>query len=346
MTVSGAARSMRAALVEVPVDMPSIQFRKLSDIIAERREPSWLLPKVLERNVIAVLAGSRGTFKSFIALEWAMRIAMNDDPVLILSGEGAGLGMRAEAWLKAHSPTLDAADLAVIALERQLALTVPAELELLTAEIATLASPPVLIVIDTWSKFAGGLDENSNSEVAEYLSSLSRALRERFRCTVLIVAHTGHTESGRPRGASALTANTDCELIVSRQPLAMNVSISRERFKDTPSLPPLGYDAKVIDLGRLDAYGEPVTSLVLFSTDAPPSSPRAGGKNQQLAITALREWCRAHPEALGVTSIEIGDMLKAQGISSKRKPEALNWLVNAGVISPIPGGYSVARDQL
>ena len=33
----------------------------------------------------------------FIALDWAMRISMAGNPVVVLSGEGAGLGRRAEA---------------------------------------------------------------------------------------------------------------------------------------------------------------------------------------------------------------------------------------------------------
>jgi hypothetical protein len=198
-------------------------------------------------------------------------------------------------------------------------------------------------VLDTWSKFAGGLDENSNSEVAAYLSSLSRALRERFNSTVLIVAHTGHTEGGRPRGASALTANTDCELIVTRQPLAMTVAISRERFKDTPSLPPLGYEAKVIDLGRLDSYGEPVTSLALYSTDAPPARPKAAGANQQKAMAALKEWVRTNPDAPGISSSDLRSLLKAQGFDDRRRPELIKYMTDVHVLVASVCGFTIDK---
>jgi hypothetical protein len=73
-------------------------LRAIGEIVTERREATWLIHNVIEANVLAVLAGPRASFKSFIALDWAMRIAVADNPVVILSGEGAGLGRRAEAW--------------------------------------------------------------------------------------------------------------------------------------------------------------------------------------------------------------------------------------------------------
>jgi len=337
-----------ASLVQVPVG-PVIELRSLAAIIAERRAPRWLpgLRNILECDVLAILAGSRGTFKSFIANELAMRTALEDQPVVLLSGEGAGLGMRAEAWIKAHAPRLNPEDLPVTVLERPLQLSVPSELDALATEIDALPEDPALIVVDTWSKFAGGLDENSNSEVAGYLSSLSRGLRERFGSTVLIVAHTGHNEGGRPRGASALAANTDAEYIVTRAPGAMQVSVSRERFKDTPSLPPLGYEARVIELGREDEYGDPVTSLALYATDAPvlQAGAKAAGNNQRAVMAAVREWARTHDQP-AIHSDELRSIHRTAGIARQRVAELNNFLVNAGILTPSVGGFMVNRGAL
>jgi hypothetical protein len=89
-------------------------------------------------------------------------------------------------------------------------------------------------------------------------------------------------------------ANPDAEYIVQRpNPTAMTVTVSRERFKDCASMPPLSYEAKVIDLGRVDTHGDPVTSLALRPTDAPPPKFAAAvGKNQKAALVALTEWAR------------------------------------------------------
>jgi len=84
-------------------------------------------------------------------------------------------------------------------------------------------------------------------------------------------------------------ANPDAEYIVERaNPTDMTITVSRERFKDGAALPPLAYEARVVDLGREDQYGEAVTSLVLHSTDAPAIKPKAAGKNQEKARIALR----------------------------------------------------------
>ena len=44
-----------------------IELIPLANIVAERREPEWLLHKILERNVMAVIAGPRGMQKPVAA---------------------------------------------------------------------------------------------------------------------------------------------------------------------------------------------------------------------------------------------------------------------------------------
>jgi hypothetical protein len=328
----------------------AIDLRPLASIISEKRETQWLLHEIIESNVLALLVGPRGTFKSFIALDWSMHVARLGKPVLILSGEGAGLGMRAEAWIKAHEPGLEPTDLPIFVQERPLHLSVPEELDALSIAIAKLESSPGLIVLDTWSKFAGKLDENSNSDVASHLSDLSTSLRERFNATILIVAHTGHSDSGRARGASALTANTDAEYVVQRGKRDMRVSVSRERFKDTPSLPPLGYEARVMDLGRMDICDEPVTSLALFSTEATPMSPstfrKQAGKHQQSAVAALREWTRVNPGAAEITTAAVSQLLNTLGMDRRRKSDVLNSLRKANFLVEADNGFKINQEGL
>lgn len=333
---------------DAPADTaPKIELRPLHEIVAEKREAAWLDHNILEREVLAVLAGQRGTFKSFVALHWAMSAALSGEQVVILSGEGAGLDRRADAWMRVHGNGLDIKHLAICALERPLNLNLAVEMEGLRTAVEALPRPPALIVIDTLSKFSAGLKENDNGEVAAYLATLSQHLRDAFKSTVLLVVHSGHGETGRPRGASALMANPDAEYIVTRpNPVAMTVTVTRERFKDCPSLPPLAYEAKVIDLGRSDAYGDPVTSLALHSTDAAPQKPKLGGKNQERAATALKEWCRVNPEAGHIGSDAIAGILRTQGIDRRRRAEVLNYLVNARVLTPSVAGFTIDKGML
>ena len=41
-------------------------------------------------------------------------------------------------------------------------------------------------MVDTFSKFSAGLDENDNTKVAAYLAMLAEYIRDAFHCTVLL----------------------------------------------------------------------------------------------------------------------------------------------------------------
>jgi hypothetical protein len=275
---------------------PSIELRHIADIVAEQREPRWLggLHKILERGVLGVLAGSRNTFKSFIGLHWVMTAALNKEPAFILSAEGAGLDRRVDAWMRTHAPAVDLRTLPLVALERAVNLTAATTIEALRVAIDAQQMKPAVGLVDTFSKYAPGLDENDNAEVALYLSLLSSELRDAYDCALLLIAHAGHADAKRPRGASVLMANPDAEYIVARpDPKAMTATVTRERFKDSPALPPIAYAAQVVDLGRLDRYGEPVTSLVMHdagivATLAAVKGTELHGKAQRQLLAALK----------------------------------------------------------
>jgi hypothetical protein len=327
-----------------------IVLRPIHEIVAERRETKWLLPKILEANVIAVLAGARGSMKSFIGLDWGIRMAIAGHPGAILSGEGAGLDRRVAAWMQHHGQDVDLHALPLVALERAINLNVATELAALTDALAALPKPIAFIIIDTLSKFSAGLDENDNGEVAAFLSGLSAGLRDAFGCTVLLIAHSGHGDVRRPRGASALMCNPDAEYIVDRPGQGMTVTVSRDRFKDTASLPPLAYTARVIDLGRKDACGDAITSLALDRASAPDQTlkPKAGlGKNQERGLSALREWTRGNPGATHMPSTDLQELLKAQGVKDRnRRSEVITFLVNLSILTPAVGGHIVHPEAL
>ena len=340
----------RRSMAVIPLPHNAVVLRPLGDLVAERRGPEWLLLKTLECGVIAVMAGPRGTFKSFISLDWMMRAALAGHGVVILSGEGGGLDRRADAWMRVHAPDADIASLRIVALERPVNLC-RAEMRVMVATaVAALPWEPNVVMIDTLSKFAPGLKENNADEVSELLYGLTIDLRDYLKCTVLLVTHTGHDNAHRPRGSSTLMCNPDAEYIVSRpDPQGMTVTVSRDRFKDTASLPPLAYTARVIDLGRVDKYGDPVTSLVLDSTDPPPTTTSTAkrGRNQDAACAALSEWCRANPGSDCITTMNMKSVLSTQHLKDRRRrKEIVKWLTVQRIITPAVGGFAVDREVL
>jgi hypothetical protein len=249
---------------------------------------------VLEQGVIAILLGPRGTFKSFIALHWALTIAIEGSPVVLISAEGSGLDRRLRAWLGRNAPNVLAVNVPLYAIEQRVDFNNEEATAAILADIDSLETAPVLIVIDTFSKNSGGLDENSNTEVKAFIGRLDVHLRRRYGATVLLIHHTGHQEKGRARGASAIEADTDAAYVINRSPGSMDVTVSRERFKDSSDLAPLAYRAEVIRLGELDDDGYPVNSLVMqpidpatVATEARGTQPR--GLRQRELLKRLKE---------------------------------------------------------
>jgi hypothetical protein len=333
------------ATLEAP---PSIELRHIADVVEEHRECEWLkgLHKILECCVIAILAGFRDTLKSFIATHWAMIAAISGESVVILSGEGGGLGRRVEAWMKEFAPAKKLRDLNVLALERPVRLNAIEVMSWLVAVIDAAGISPTLILIDTLSKFTPGMKENAAEEVAAFLHLLSTMLRERYGCTILLVAHAGHGDAKRPRGSSVLMANPDAEFIAERpDSTAMAVTVSRERFKDSAALPALAYRAEVVNLGRLDRYAEPVTSLVLHDAELPPIRPMLSGKNQK-ALLAELERRAAAPDCVGIwTEGELRQIGRNLGMGASSARDAVIGLRQLGYFTATIGGSRLAHVQ-
>lgn len=318
----------------------AVTARHISDIIATPSRVRWLIRKELERGVIAVLAGKRGTFKSFIAQHWAMRAAITGETVLIVSAEGSGMDRRTLAYLKTHAPNVDTKGLPLYCIERRVDFNSAEGMRAVAEEVNRLQIRPALIVIDTLSKNSGGLDENDNSEVKEFIGRIDLGLRTPFDSTVLIVAHTGHGDQSRARGASAIEADTDACYIVSKPAEGM-VSVTRERFKDAPELPPLNYVVEVVDLGYCDDYGDPVTSCALVPTEETPATrkPELKGKAQRQLLTAIQ----AAGDATKIWSLdELRRLGRTCGMTKGTARSAVEAITLSPYMVPTIGGYRLA----
>jgi hypothetical protein len=325
-----------------PAEKPQrhIVLRHLADIVAERREPNWLLHQIIESHVLAVMAGARGTFKSFIALDWVMRMVRLGHPAIILSAEGAGLDRRVDAWMRIHATGVDLRSLPVLAHEHPANLRAPEVLEDLRAAAKEAGIASKLVLVDTFSKFAPGLDENDNAEVNAHLSQLAVDIRDAMDSTVLALAHTGHANPSRPRGASVLMCNTDAEYIVERPDLTkLRCSVSRQRFKDYQELPPMIYEGEVIDLGRTDSFGERVTSLIMRNTGIgrPPKKPLSG-KQQNVLLRALR--IRNEKDPGHIWSIEeLREIGRELGMTYSTAHDVVDVVAFSPFMAPTIGGY-------
>lgn len=319
-----------------------IVFKTVQDVLANPTRPKWLLKDILEENVLALMAGPRGTYKSFIALHWMMLVAMAGFEVVVISAEGAGIDRRIRAWLMKHAPEKDPGELKIHIFEGRINFNDPIEVEAAATAIEAAGIHPALVTIDTLSKNSGGLDENSNSEVKAYIGYIDGGIRRRFTTTVLLLHHTGHNEQGRARGASALEADTDAAYIIKREPGTRLVTVSRERFKDSADLEPLTYSAEIIDLGDKDEFDQPVTSIALVPASAEVLSDRAAaqprGQRQKEMLAILRAKQAQSESPLVWTSQDLRQIGRDAGMRKEVARDAAAALTGFYLTATV-GGY-------
>ena len=133
-----------------------------------------------------------------------------------------------------------------------------AAVEVVAAQLTGVA--PLMVVVDRLSQTYAA-EENSANEMAAYLRELGGRFRALWACTVLLIHHSGHQASERPRGSSAIRSNVDFLLGVFRDEREMLATVTCAKRKDGELFSDAIFQLKVHDLG-VDDDNDKVTSLV------------------------------------------------------------------------------------
>lgn len=171
-------------------------------------EPSFLLEPFIPERALVVLFGASNTFKTFCALDMSARV---DGLAIYISAEGSPkrFGQRIAAWEQvAERPAGILCHPFAISLLEDGG-------ERLAATFRALDEPVRLVVIDTIARNTAGSDENSAQDTGRLVGVLDR-LRAEFGCAILAVHHTGHGNSDRERGSSALGGAADVRICARR----------------------------------------------------------------------------------------------------------------------------------
>ena len=328
----------------------SIVLRPVLAIAHEPRSAVWLLKGQVERMAMILLYGAEGTYKSFLALHWAMQIAISGECVIYLSAEGRGLWKRLRAWCTHHYPEQPWADLLnglpLFALERPINLSSIEVVTALIAAIDELGRAPALIVVDTITRNSDGSIERSNEDATAFLNLLDQQVRARYRCSILFLHHIGHAIKDRARGPYALTASTDANFRIDRPDVTKPlVTISSGRMKDCEPPAPLEMEAHVVTLDALDDDGKPETSVVLRPTGyVPANRPVVSGKNQKKLLAEL-ERLIGESGRVGIwTEGELREIARGLGIQKQSARDAVHGLRALGYFVPCVGGSRLAYD--
>lgn len=254
-----------------PAAEPSVPLLTLAELREQSHNVAWLVKHVVPAESLGLLYGASGTFKSFIGIDLALHIAhglpwlgkkTRQGPVIIIAAEGGtGLWRRIVAWHKERRIQWRDAPVYVVPISVDLGSDA-----ILVREAATRAGiTPVLVLVDTLSQTFTG-EENSAQEVSTYLREIGLQFRACWQCAVVVVHHTGHNASERPRGSSTLRANVDFMFGVFRDEKEMLATMECAKQKDGDLTAPVSFAMKVLGVAH-DEDGDPITSLVARALD-------------------------------------------------------------------------------
>lgn len=299
----------------------------LDELEARTLNVNWLVKGLIPRDSMGMVFGGSGTYKSFISLDLALHVAhgMNwtgrrteAGPVLIVAAEGgAGIYRRVQAWHQHHG--LERAKNVFVCIT-PLILSEEHSMEVLRNSISKMPTTPALVIIDTLAQTFAGV-ENDSSDISAYLRSINSELRAEFNTSVIIVHHSGHTVSERPRGSSALIGNLDYILGVFRpEGDERTARLSVVKQKDSDKIDDLFFDLRHVILG-FDEDDEEVSSLVA-ECGASPDRPSRASKYDGAVIRALQDGPKSERELRDF----VADLSNNPTTARKGLREAINKL--------------------
>jgi putative DNA primase/helicase len=241
---------------------------------------SWLVKNWIQSDALMMVHGPSGGGKTFIVLDWALRIAstigawrqhkVRNGPVVYLAGEGHhGLRSRVAAWKHRHKVGRCDMWLSRAGCD----LNTPAGYQRVAEALRALPKPPKLIIVDTLHRFLLG-DENSAQDTKTMLDACS-SLIENFQCSVLLVHHTGVSEDAqhRARGSSAWRGALDIEVSVVPAKGKQPIEIVQRKSKDAELAEPQYARLESVAIpGWLDEDKQPITSAVVVDVEAAPKA--------------------------------------------------------------------------
>jgi hypothetical protein len=238
-------------------------------------EPLYLVDELIPAAGLVDLWGKPKCFKSFWALDLMFHVAtgreyrdryVQQGAVVYCAFEGAhGYKKRMEA-IRRHYNIEEEERVPLYVMPGQASLV--KDHGLIIREIkAQLGNTNVAaFVLDTLNRSLDG-SESKDVDMTAYVRA-AEAIRDAFKCVVVIVHHCGPDET-RPRGHTSLPAAVDAQLAVTREGSIVTVTV--EMMRDGPEEASIVSVVESVEVGT-DATGAPLTSLVVKPTDTPPSS--------------------------------------------------------------------------
>ena len=202
---------------------------------------SYLIDGLIPKNSLAMIYGTPGAGKSFLALDMALCIAhgrswrskeTKKGGVIYLASEGfGGVGQRLRAWYS-HNQVSDHCDLRFM--RTAIDFIEPENIEKLIRTISNVEFNVSMIVVDTVARSFSG-EENSAKEMGGFVRACG-ALMSATGATVLGVHHAGKAIDRGLRGSNALEGASDAILSVKKDDVGI-IEVKTDKQKDAAQEP-------------------------------------------------------------------------------------------------------------
>ena len=314
-----------------------------------------LVEGLIPNNGVGVLYGPSSAGKSFVAVDWAVRMASGRQVmdrytipagVLYFAAEGhSGLRKRIHAARQVHCVDGHAAPFNYLPAFLDLSKADTGDVQRLTdyaasiaGEMAERGAPLRVIIVDTLAAAAPSADENVSREMGPIMLSFHR-MAAQLDCVVMLVAHTGKDVARGLRGWSGIRANVDfaieCQVEKDED---TGETVGRylwfEKCKDGPDGFVLAeYHLKTVFLGQKPSGQHDTTCWVDYSD--PPKPPKPPSEDEIRVQTEAQEKDRA--EALRAEIL--GALVNC--LNDKWRP-----LRETAEILRFKGGINLGRDNI
>lgn len=278
---------------------------------------------IVFRDSLVWIVGKPGSYKSFVALDMAGCVAtgeawqgnrVHQGAALYLVAEGVrGTKKRVRAWEKAMGVPMDGVTFLPVAVQSKISEQWNALIEV-ARQIPDLA----LIVIDTQARVTVGVEENSNTEMGEFVDKAER-LRRATGATVAIVHHIGrHGETGR--GATTLDGAMGTIIKVTKED--DRATLECQKNKDGAEWEPI--ELRAVPVGE---------SIVMYVDE--------GGRKGRSAVEACAKSLAKWRDTFADDWVSGSALIKAEVFAERTFFRYRLKLVEAGAIEKIGEGRSV-----
>jgi 5S rRNA maturation endonuclease (ribonuclease M5)/predicted transcriptional regulator len=212
-----------------------------------RPDPTWRIHGVLSDGTNSLLAAPHASFKSFLVLDMALSVAtgrkwcgrdVRQGHVVYICAEGAsGMKARVLAWCHDRGEEWPASFHFV---EDAVQIHDAADRAAFLEALGDIK--PVLIVLDTLSLCALGLEENNSKDMNLFMAD-AKKVQDATGAHVMLVHH--HSKAGGARGSTSIPAATQSEFEIKRE--RDSATLICHKQKDGLEFKPITFISRLVE---------------------------------------------------------------------------------------------------